>query len=66
MKYKPFPAPYFNHFIQPSPPLNAKLKSLDGVLRHHLASEKWFHPLWLATHLITSKSRLTYMFCQVL
>ena len=36
MKYKLFPAPFFNHFIQPSPPPIAKLKSLHGVLRSEL------------------------------
>ena len=29
MKYKLFPAPFFKHFIQPSPPPIAKLKSLN-------------------------------------
>ena len=33
MKHTLFPAPFFNHFIQPSPPPIAKLKSLHGVLR---------------------------------
>ena len=32
MKYKIFPAPFFNHFIQPSPPPIVKLKSLHSVL----------------------------------
>ena len=32
MKYKHFPAPFFNHFIQPIPTTIAKLKSLHGVL----------------------------------
>ena len=36
MKYKHFPAPFFNHFIQPSPPTIAKLKSLHGALMVHL------------------------------
>ena len=36
MKYEYFPAPLFNHFIQPSPPTIAKLKSLHGVLRGQL------------------------------
>ena len=36
MKYKHFPAPFFNYFIQPSPPATAKLKSLHGVLRDQL------------------------------
>ena len=36
MKYKHFPAPFFNHFIQPSPPTIAKLKSLHVVLRRQL------------------------------
>ena len=33
MKYKHFLAPFFKHFIQPSPPTIAKLKSLDCALR---------------------------------
>ena len=32
-KYKLLPAPFFNHFIQPSPSTVAKLKSLHGVLK---------------------------------
>ena len=44
MKYKHFPAPFFNHFIQPSPPPIAKLKSLHGVLRGQLPPQKWSHP----------------------
>ena len=36
MKYQHFPAPFFNHFIQPSPPLIAKLKSLHVALRGQL------------------------------
>ena len=34
MKYKLFPAPFFNHFIQPSPPPIAKLKSLHCYYVH--------------------------------
>ena len=37
MKYKHFPAPIFNDFIQPSPSTIAKLKSLHGVLRGRLS-----------------------------
>ena len=33
---KPFPAPSFNHLIQPSPPLVAELKFLQGVSRGQL------------------------------
>ena len=44
MKYNYLPAPFFNHSIQPSPPTNAKLKSLHGVLRDQLPTEKWSHP----------------------
>ena len=36
MKYKYFPAPFLNYFIQTSPPAIAKLKSLHGVLRGQL------------------------------
>ena len=36
MKYKIFPTPFFNHFIQPNPPRIVKLKSLHGVLRGQL------------------------------
>ena len=32
MKYKLFPTPFFNHFMQPSTPPITKLKSLHGVL----------------------------------
>ena len=32
MKYEHFPVPFFDHFIQPSSPTIAKLKSLHGVL----------------------------------
>ena len=36
MNYKLFLALFFNHFIQPSPPPIAKLKSLHRVLRGQL------------------------------
>ena len=36
MKYKRFPAPFFNNFIQTSPPTIAKLKSLHAALRVQL------------------------------
>ena len=36
MKYKHFLAPFFKHFIQPSPPTIAKLKSLHGILKGQL------------------------------
>ena len=38
MKHKHSPAQFFNHFIQPSPPTNAKLESLYGVLRGKLST----------------------------
>ena len=41
MTYKHFPAPSFNHLIQPSPRI-AKLKSLNGVLRGQLPPNIWF------------------------
>ena len=53
MKYKYFPASFFNHFIQPSPPAIAKLKSLHGVLRVTLPHENGRIPLWIAPRLIT-------------
>ena len=56
MKYKPFPAPFFNHFIQPRPPPIAKLKSLDGILRGQLCHKNGPIPLWFAPYMITSKS----------
>ena len=55
MKYKLFPTPVFNHFIQPSPPI-AKLKSLHGVLRGQIPHENGSIPLRLAPHMKTSKS----------
>ena len=36
MKFKLFPAPFFNDLFQPSSPPIAKLKSLHGVLRGQL------------------------------
>ena len=51
MKYKHSPAPFFNHFIPPSPPTVAKLKSLHCVFRGQLSGPI---PLWLASHLIAS------------
>ena len=44
MKYKRFPAPFFNHFIQLSSPTIAKLKSLHGVMKDQLPPLKWSHP----------------------
>ena len=51
MEYKLFPvpffnlpAPFFNHFIQPSPPTVAKLKSLHGVLKGQVPPQKCSHP----------------------
>ena len=44
MKYKHFLVPFFNHFIQCSPPTMAKLKSLHGVLQGQLPPQKWSHP----------------------
>ena len=58
MKYKHFLAPFLNHFIQPSPPTIAKLKSLPSTLRGgvNFPHKNGPIPLWLAPHLITSKS----------
>ena len=53
MKYKLFPDPFFNCFIQPSPPPITKLKSLHGVKFPHKNGPI---PLWLDPHVITSKS----------
>ena len=44
MKYKHCPAPFFNHFIEPSPLAIAKLKFLHCVLRCRLLPLKWSHP----------------------
>ena len=41
---KPFPAPFFNYFNQPSPPIISKLKCLHGILRSQLSPEKWSQP----------------------
>ena len=56
MKNNHFPAPSFNHFIQPSPPTIVKLKSLHGILRGQRPQKNSPNPLWLGPHLITSKS----------
>ena len=59
MKYKLFPAPFFNHFIQPSPPPIAKLESLHGVfLRGQFPPIKMVPSLCSlpSPHIITSKS----------
>ena len=48
MKYKHFPAPFFNHFIQPSLPAIAKLKSLHGVVRGQLPHQNCLYPFWIA------------------
>ena len=45
MKYKHFPARFFNHFIQPSPLRLAKLKSLNCVLRGQLPPQKLTYPI---------------------
>ena len=60
MKYKHFLALFFNHFIQPSLPTIAKLKSLHGAWRGRFPPLKWFHPFVAcpSPHLITSKSPL--------
>ena len=60
MEYKRFPAPFFNHFIQPCPPTIPKLKSLYGVLRGQLPYKNGPIPLWFGPHLITSKSPKLY------
>ena len=46
---RPFPALFFNHFIQPSPPPIVKLKSLHCVSRGHLPSQKCSH-LFVVCH----------------
>ena len=66
MRYKHFPAPFFNHSIEPSSPTIAKLESLYGVLRGRFPHKNGPIPLWLAPHLITSKSAPTYMLFQVI
>ena len=55
MKYKLFLASFFNHFIQPSSPPTAKLKSLHGILRYQRPHKNGPITLWLAPHMITSK-----------
>ena len=54
MKHKYFHAPFFNHFIQPSPPTISKSKSLHGVLRVNFPHKIGSIPSWLAPHLITT------------
>ena len=44
MKYKLFPAPFFNHIIQTSPRIIAKLNSLHVVLRGQVPPLTWSHP----------------------
>ena len=56
MKYKSFPAPFFNHFFQPSSPPIAKLKSLHGVSSGQLPHKNSPIPLWVAPHMMTMKS----------
>ena len=56
MKYKSFPAPFFNHFIQPSPPPIAKLKSLHGVSSGQRPHKNSPIPLWVAPHMVTEIS----------
>ena len=55
MKYKHFPFLFFKHFIQPSPATIAKLKSW-GI---NFPYKNGPIPLWLDSHLITSKSPTT-------
>ena len=55
MKYKLFLASFFNHFIQPSSPPTAKLKSLHGILRYQRPHKNGPITLWLVPHMITSK-----------
>ena len=43
MKYKSFPAPFFNHFTYFIPPPIAKLKYLHAVLRGQFPHKKWSH-----------------------
>ena len=56
MQYKSFPAPFFNHFIQPSPPPIAKLKSLHGVSSGQRPHKNSPIPLWVAPHMVTEIS----------
>ena len=65
MKYKYFPSPLFNHLIKPSPTI-AELKFLHGAWGVNFPHKNGPIPLWLAPHLITSKSAQAYMFFQVL
>ena len=53
---KPFYAPFFNYFVQPSPPPIAKSKSLLGVLRGQLPNKKWSQPFLAGPYMITLKS----------
>ena len=49
MKYKYFPTPFFT-------PAITKSKSLHGVLRVNFPHKNGPIPLWLAPHLISTKS----------
>ena len=62
---KPFRAPFFSHFIQPSPLPIVKLKSLHGVSKGQLPHKNGPIYLWLATHTMTLKFPPTYMLFQV-
>ena len=55
MKYKCYRAPFFNHFIQPSPTPIAKLKSLHGVLSCQLPPSLCSLPIPTSL-MITTKS----------
>ena len=66
MKYKHFPAPSFNHLIQPTPRI-AKLKSLNGVLRGQLPPKIWFPippPLHHNVYALPSPINMTTMIRQ--
>ena len=55
MKYKLFAAPFFNHFIQPSPLPITKSKSLHGVFRVNFPHKNGPILMWHPIHMITSK-----------
>ena len=63
MNYKLFLALFFNHFIQPSPPPIAKLKSLHDVLRGQLPPQKWSHPFVACPSHDNSKSPPSQPIC---
>ena len=68
MKYKLFPAPFFNHFVQPSPAPICQIKTVNGVLRGQLPPQKWSHPFVARTPFDNFKifPKKTYTLFQVL